>query len=186
MQSIDLMAELTDRVRRTMEATDDRFTRHPSENRVMWTHSEIPNMVLCVEQDGDELDVLLVGEESDPDNLYPFDDVCACWAQDWGGTVKADDGPEVVETNQLPCMIKKRVDDSIEYAKGPSEPQEDDAPLGPVLSLAQSLALVNEHADKIERLFSAEEIVGTRDELRKWRQQIYTKMGLDFGNAWER
>ena len=186
MQSIDLMAELTDRVQRTMEATDHRFTRHPSENRVMWMHSGIPNMVLCVEQDGDELDVLLVGEERDPDNLYPFDDVCACWAQDWRGAVRVDYGKYDVETNQLPCMIKKRVDDSIKYAKGPSEPQEDDAPLGPVLSLAESLALVNEHADEIKMLFSDEGIVDTRDKLRKWRQQIYTKMGLDFGNAWER
>ena len=188
MQSIELGTGLTDRVQRTMEATGNCFEQLPtSQNPVMWKHSGIPNMVLCVEQDGDVHDVLLVGEEIDPDNLYPFDDVCSCWAGEWQGSLPTVDmRKKDVATNRLPSMIDQCIGDSIKCATKPSEPEESDDPPDPVLSPAESLALVNEHADEIKELFSVGRIVGTRTRLRERRQRIYTRMGLDFGHASER
>ena len=182
MQAIDQVTGLTDRVESTMRATSDRFERLAhGQDRVLWKHAGIPSMVLCVEQDGTmerfdqnggEHDLLLVGEESDPDNLYPFDDVCSCWAWDWG---KGD----------VARRIDRCVEASIKYATQGSELAETDDPPEPVLSLAESLELVDEHADELKKLFSAAQIDGTRTRLRETRQSLYERIGLDFGHASE-
>ena len=184
MQSIDQEARLTDRVECAMQATGGRFKPLArSRNRMMWRHSGIQNVVLCAEQDGPVHDVLLVGEESDPDNLYPFDDVCSCWAAEWQGLLPRTDRRKDVATNQLPSMIDQCVYASINYATQRSEPEEADDPTDPVLSLAESLELVDRHADEIENLFSAARIKDTRTRLRERRQWIYERIGLDFGHA---
>lgn len=184
MQSIDPEARQTDRVESAMQATGGRFKPLArSRNRVMWKHSGIPNVVLCVEQDSPVHDVLLVGEESDPDNLYPFDDVCSCWAAEWQGLLPRTDRRKDVATNQLPSMIDQCVYASMDYATQRSEPEEADDPTDPVLSLAESLELVDRHADEIKNLFSAARIADTRTRLRERRQWIYERIGLDFGHA---
>ena len=193
MQASDWMKMRFDRIESTMRETGKCFEPLSSEQtRMLWKHSRIPNMVLCVEQDGtmdpahqdsDAHDILLVGETSDPDNLYPFDDVCACWADRWQGSLPTEDPRrEDLATRDLPRMIDRCVDASVASATQHGEPAEGDDPPGPVLSLTESLALVDRHADEIRALFSATRIASTRSRLKQRRQAVYEKIGLDLGH----
>ena len=195
MQASDWMKEQDDRIGRTMQAAG--FERIASgKTRALWKHPEIPNAVLRVEQDsvagmvehdGDVHDLLLVGEESDPDNLFPFDDVCSCWADEWRGLLPTTDPlRRNLETKFLPDLIDRCVDASVAYATQQGDPAEGDGPPGPVLSLTESLALVHEYADEIKNLFSAQQIEHTRSQLQQRRQEVYRKIGLDLGPASER
>lgn len=193
MQASDWMKMRFDRIESTIRETGKCFEPLSSEQtRMLWKHSRIPNMVLCVEQEGimdsvdqdsDAHDILLVGEESDPDSLYPFDDVCSCWAGGWQGSLPTKDPQrENLATRDLPTMIDRCVDASVASATQQGEPAEGDDPPGPVLSLAESLAIVDKHADEIRVLFSAERIASTRSRLKQRRQGVYGKIGLDLGH----
>ena len=193
MQASDWMKMQYDRIESTMREIGECFEPLASEQtRMLWKHSRIPNMVLSVEQDGtmdpvdqdsDARDILLVGEASDPDNLYPFDDVCSCWAVGWQGSLPTEDSRRKnLATRDLPRMIDRCVDASVAYATQQGEPAEGDDPPGPVLSLAESLALVDRYADEIRVLFSAERIDSTRSRLKQRRQEVYGKIGLDLGH----
>ena len=193
MQESDWMKRQFDRIESTMRETGGSFERLAIEQtRMLWKHSRIPNMVLAVEQDGTmdsgdqdsgAHDILLVGEQRDPDNLYPFDDVCSCWAGGWLGALPTDDPRKMnLATPDLPRMIDRCVDASVAYATQPSGPAEGDDPPGPVLSLAESLALVDRYADEIKALFSAGQIDSTRSRLQRRRQEVFRKIGLDLGH----
>lgn len=193
MQASDWMKMRFDRIESTMRETGKCFEPLSSERtRMLWKHSRIPNMVLCVEQEGtmdpvdqdsDAHDILLVGEESDPDSLYPFDDMCSCWAGSWQGSLPTEDPRRAnVATRDLPGMLDRSVDASVASATQQGEPAEGDDPPGPVLSLTESLALVDRHADEIRALFSAERIASTRSRLKQRRQEVYGKIGLDLGH----
>ena len=196
MQATDCMKEQVDRIENKMHAAGGGFERLASgQTRMLWKHSGIPNAVLCVEQDtaagvvehdGNIQDILLVGEKSDPDNLYPFDDVCSCWAGGWHGVVPTTDPRRRdLETKCLPELIDRCVDASVAYATQQGEPAEGDDPPGPVLSLIESLALVEKFADEIKTLFSDQQIARTRRRLQQRRQEVYRKIGLDLGYASE-
>lgn len=182
-----------ERIESTMRETGECFEPLSSEQtRMLWKHSRIPNMVLCVEQDAamdsvdqdsDAHDILLLGEANDPNTLYPFDDVCSCWAGGWHGLLRtADHRRKSLSTRDLPRMIDRCVEASVAYATQPREPAEGDDPPGPVLSLAESLALVDRYADEIKALFSDEQIHCTRSRLKQRRQEVYRKIGLDLGH----
>ena len=181
-----------------MQAAGGGFERLASgQTRMLWKHSGIPNAVLCVEQDtaagvvkhdGNIHDILLVGEKGDPDNLFPFDDVCSCWAGEWHGflpTTDPDPRRRDLETKCLPDLIDRCVDESVAYATQQGEPAEGDDPPGPVLSLIESLALVEKYASEIKTLFSDQQIARTRRRLQQRRQEVYRKIGLDPGYASE-
>lgn len=150
-------------------------------------------MILCVEQDGamdmfepnsDLHHVLLVGEAGNPEDLYPFDDVCSCWAAGWrGGLPTENPQKKGLATKCLPQLIDQCADASVKYVTQPGEPAEDDDPPLPVLSLTESLALVDKYADEIKGLFSATRIDDTRTRLRQRRQYLYKKIGLAFDLA---
>lgn len=194
MQPSDWMKRQFDRIESTMRETGGCFKPLSSEHtRMLWKHSRIPNMLLAVEQDGtmdsgdqdsDAHEILLVGEESDPENLYPFDDVCSCWAGGWLGALPTEDPRRMnLATRDLPRMIDRCVDASVAYATQQSEPEEGDDPPSPVLSLAESLALVDRYADEIKELFSAQRIDSTRSRLMQRRREVYRKIGLDLGHG---
>ena len=196
MQATDWMEDQVDRIESTMQAAGGGFERLAGGwTRLLWKHSAIPNAVLCVEQDsaagmverdGAVHDLLLVGEASDPDNLFPFDDVCSCWAEGWQGTLPTtDQRRQDLETKCLPSMIDRCVDASVAYATQQRDPAEGDGPPGPVLSLTEALALVQKYADEINVLFSAQQIAHTRGRLQQRRQEVYRKIGLDLGPASE-
>lgn len=193
MQASDWMKMQFERIESTMRETGECFEPLSSEpTRMLWKHSRIPNMVLAVGQDGpmdsgdqdsNAHDFLLVGEQSDPDNLYPFDDVCSCWAGGWQGLLPTEDHRrKSLSTRDLPRMIDRCIEASVTYAMQPSEPTEGDDPPGPVLSLAESLAVVDRYADEIKLLFSAGQIDSTRSRLKQRRQEVYRKIGLDLGH----
>ena len=193
MQPSDWMKRQFDRIENTMRETGECFEPLAGEQtRMLWKHSRIPDMVLAVEQDGtmdsgdrdsDAHDILLVGEEGDPENLYPFEDVCSCWAGQWLGALPTKDPRrENLATRELPRMIDRCVDASVAYATQEIELAEGDDPPGPVLSLAESLALVDRYADEIKALFSDEQINCTRTKLIQRRQEVYRKIGLDLGH----
>lgn len=193
MQASDWMKRRFDRIESMMRETGGSFERLAGEQpRMPWKHSRIPNLVLAVDQDGtmgsgdqnsDAHEILLVGEQRDPDNLYPFDDVCSCWAGGWLGALPTEDPRRKnLATRDLPRMIDRCVDASVAYAQQ-SEPEEGDDPLRPVLSLAESLALVDRYADEIKVLFSAQRIDSTRSRLMQRRREVYRKIGLDLGHG---
>lgn len=165
---------LADRVERTMEATSKAFERFPGDpTGLMWRHVGISGMVLCVEHDGgmdvleensDLHDVLLVGAASSPDDLYPFDDVCSCWAARWDGDQ---------ETKRLPQLIDQCARASVAYVVQSDDHQEDADPPVPVLSLTESLQLVDKYARELDDLFSIHMIDDTRTRLRRRRDQVY-------------
>lgn len=194
MQASDWMKMQFERIGSTMREAGECFEPLSSEQtRMLWKHSRIPNMVLAVEQDvimdsgdqdNDALGILLVGEASDPDNLYPFDDVCSCWAGGWHGPLPTEERRrQDLATRDLPRMIDRCIDASVAYATQQGAPAEGNDPLGPVLSLAESLALVDRYADEIKLLFSAGQIDSTRSRLMQRRQEVYGKIGLDLGHG---
>ena len=77
-----------------------------------WRHERSPNMILCVEQDGvmdmfernsDLHHVLLVGEAGNPEDLYPFDDVCSYWAAGWQGGLPTENPSEEGSSDEVPA-----------------------------------------------------------------------------------